>query len=117
MTAHISVMNDLWFTIKMTMAHQYRADFVIYEIAGIQLDGIPIYVLKGTERDMTNEIDDAKVFMHGDIKYDGCTNWYFDSQDECMIHFCSREQLKNLGSLLTACFDMAFEINQEWEKP
>lgn len=56
-----------------------------------------------------------EIFAHGFVRADGCSNWHFDAQDQLMIHFCNREELEDIGKLLTFCFDYAADHLETWE--
>ena len=51
-------------------------------------------------------IDKASVFAHGDVKWDGCSNWKFDAQDRSMLHFCS---FPGLGDMMDAAYRFCAE--------
>jgi hypothetical protein len=52
----------------------------------------------------------AKPYLHGSVKWDGCSDWHFDEQDEGMLHGCSRENVQRFGDVLGRCWDLAGEI-------
>ena len=58
---------------------------------------------------------EAAPFVHGHVKWDGCSNWYFDAQDSCMIHGCDKDDLLNLGKVLGACWDWTKELCPKWQ--
>ncbi len=53
------------------------------------------------------EADEPMV--SGSVKWDGCSNW---NTEEC-LHFCCRNQAKDLGDILAACYDWAAELMPE----
>lgn len=65
--------------------------------------------------DPVDSIDDAEVYMHGSVKWDGCSNWYIDEQDRVMLHGCSRGDLLNTGEVMARCWDWAGEILDTWQ--
>ena len=60
-------------------------------------------------------MDESEVYLHGIVKWDGCSNWHFDEQDRVMLHGCSREDLTNLGELMAKCWDYAKENLESWD--
>ena len=64
--------------------------------------------------DYTEDLAKAAVFLHGSVKWDGCSNWHFDGQDACMIHFCCVEHGQALGKLFEALYAMAAELIPTW---
>lgn len=53
------------------------------------------------------DISKAELFAHGDVKWDGCSNWSFDASERVMFHQCTRKGLEDFGKLLTTCWDIA----------
>lgn len=74
-------------------------------------DGPNLYQRAGAimSPDTVEDFDRAETYVSGSIKWDGCVNFTFDAQDECMLHACSREDLLNLGVLLARVHDLAGE--------
>lgn len=58
----------------------------------------------------TADIDSAGVYLSGEVKWDGCSNWRFDEQDDCMLHACSREELSRFSEAMQLCYDWAKEL-------
>lgn len=56
-------------------------------------------------KDGASTLDDADVFVSGDVRWDGCTN--YETDRDCMAHACSRESLVALGVLLGRIFDQS----------
>lgn len=52
-------------------------------------------------------LEQAKRFLHGHIRWDGCSNWHFDEQDRVMLHFCDVEQASNIGALFRRLYEWA----------
>lgn len=93
----------------------HHVDYRIYRVKGIA-DGIgPIYESAEDQlRAETEDIEKAYVYAHGYVKWDGCSNWHFDQQDDVMLHFCERDQLLNLGVVLQRCWDMTEGLIDSW---
>jgi hypothetical protein len=109
--------NDLFFTVVATV-NEYDVAFVGYQIEGLVLpEETPEWHKKGgaTWPDGTDNLDDAEVYFHGFVKWDGCSNWHIDEQDRVMLHGCSREDLTNLGEVLARCWDMTAELLPNWD--
>jgi hypothetical protein len=62
----------------------------------------------------TTKVEDAEVFVSGSLRWDGCCNFNFDCQDDCMIHTCEREELLNIGVLLSRIWDLGREVISGW---
>jgi len=98
---------DLGFTV-VASPDEYVVEYRIYEVAGhSHPDGLPVYErAKGVgPSGFTTSIDNADVYAHGHVKWDGCSNWYFDEQERGMLHECMRDGLLNIGKVLAACWD------------
>lgn len=61
----------------------------------------------------TESFDDADTFLHGHIKWDGCSNWSF--QYDCMLHFCGVEQGFAIGILFMRLYDEAAARLEWWD--
>jgi hypothetical protein len=115
-TAHIKSFDDLGFTVK-AIASEYVVDYTIFDVFGRAADdGAYYYPAKGWTRteDVTTVLDDATVFASGAVKWSGCSDWYFDEQDNYMIHGCSRHDLERIGLILAACWDWTAELCPKW---
>lgn len=102
---------DIMYTVRAT-PHEHYVDYAIYEITGLSNDAkgnptVPHYQLKGGENyDDTDSIDNAKVFAHGTVKWDGCSDWMIDSMvRNRMLHGCGRSDITNVGEVLARCWD------------
>lgn len=97
----------------------YHIEFTIVAIQGYDLDGDkPWY---GEHCDIKDP-NLAPKFLHGHIKWDGCSNWYFDEQEEGMLHFCGRKYATDIGVLMGKMYDIAKEhfkdkFSYQWDSP
>jgi hypothetical protein len=74
--------------------------FTIHELIGDE-QHTPYY-RQGTE--YITDIFEAEVVIHGSVKWDHCSNWNFTDQ---YIHGCTRDDLLNIGVVLSRCWDIA----------
>ena len=93
-----------WFPEK----YDHFIEFEAFEIVGIGKD-FYLYELKagGCTIPSTKDVDEAQPYLHGEIKWDGCSNWYFDIQDEVMLHFCDIEDFENINELFRRMYKIA----------
>lgn len=105
---------DINYTVVAT-PDTYYVSFKIYEIAGYSegpdADGEytnPVYGEQFTELG-----PDTEVFADGSVKWDGCSNWNVGPKN-CMIHGCSKEDLVNIGTVLSRCWDLTKELCPKW---
>lgn len=98
MTKQIIHDKDLSFTIAYRHNVEVAVDFWIYDIVGENEDGTPVWNVDKTEEgfDPVWELDKAQVFAHGAVKWDGCSDWLFDQQEQGYLHGCTRQQLAKL---------------------
>jgi hypothetical protein len=96
--------------------HSHWCDFVIHVLLWID-DGNPIANKKDatSSPDPAASIEDSQIFLHGSIKWDGCSNWQFDEQERVMLHFCGRKNATNLGILMDRLYDWASEVIPHWD--
>ena len=65
--------------------------------------------------DRTSDIEQARVFLEGDLKWDGCCNFQFPEQNECMLHTCGRHDMAGIGELLLFIYDLGkVELAAHW---
>jgi len=105
---------ELDFTI-VAVTHEYRVDFKIYAVLGWGEGSAPgVYDVPEfytTENDcLTESIQEAELYLHGEVKWDGCSNWHFDEQDRVMLHGCSRQDVLRFGEVMATCWDWAAKI-------
>lgn len=55
--------------------------------------------------------DSCKVdYLKGSIKMDGCSNWMFLVDKDCMLHACTRDELSHPSFILESLYDHAVSI-------
>ena len=117
-TRLIKHLPELDFTI-VAVTHEYRVDFKIYEVIGwaesttLGVYDVPEFYIYHTETEnvcLTESIQEAELYLHGEVKWDGCSNWHFDEQDRVMLHGCTRQDVLRFGEVMAACWDWAAEI-------
>lgn len=113
----IKQLDDLDFTVVAT-SHDYRVEYVVYEIVardvgtGNRCHPMPDGNSSGNT---TTQLSEARVFLHGQVKWDGCSNWHFDEQDHLMLHGCGKEDLTRIGAVLGAMWDWTAELCPNWD--
>ena len=118
---HVRHSCELDFTI-VAEVHEYRVHFTIYDIEGWQEgDTKGVYdspgwhrAGSGTHPDFVDSLDDAQAYLHGEVKWDGCSNWHFDEQDRVMLHGCSRANVQRFGEVMALCWDWTAELCPAW---
>lgn len=102
------VFEDLWFAVTAE-PDEYWVEYKVYTIFGLPVNGAPPVYAKDCAP--ADGIKDADVFLHGRVKWDGCSDWYIDEQeDDSMIHSCSRDGLTRIGEVMARCWDMTKEL-------
>ena len=105
-------LTNIPFTVVATPYDSY-CEFNVYEIIAREpklLWNLP----SGHSPDPTEHLAEAQKFLHGYVKWDGCSNWHFDIQDDCMIHFCSSEQAEDIGVLFRELYLLAAKFIPMW---
>lgn len=112
--------NEEWgFTIVAT-AYDYHVAYKIYEVSGWAEGAIkgkydkPTWEKLDDHHITTDSLEEAALYLHGSVKWDGCSNWHFDEQDRAMLHGCSREDLQNIGHVMTFCWDLTSKLCPKW---
>jgi hypothetical protein len=106
--------DDIGFYVRTTEVGSHHANFVVFRVQGQMDDGQCVF--EGSDGQAVFSIDEAQVFLHGDVKWDGCSNWYFDEQDEVMLHFCSKDEAMRLGLLMGRLYELAESLIEHWHK-
>lgn len=100
--------DDIGYFITYEHTNHYNVlDFVAYKINGTTSDGKLIYN-EATESSLpTYNIEEAQPYLDGFIRSDGCSNWDFCGNT--MIHFCERDDYRNITILFDRMYDIAKE--------
>lgn len=105
---------DYLFRVSLDKDNGLFIDFKVYEIIGgdINNPNRPLFhkINYQNSNDDTENLEEAQVYLSGTVKWDGCSNLKFDEQDNVMLHFCSRNDIKNLGIMLEKLYDIAIEL-------
>ena len=102
--------------------YDYYVEFIVYEVCrgGTTLDkedDVFLFPSHGSFalNDTVTNFKEAQPYLHGDVKWDGCSNWDIDELNRCMIHGCSREDLLAIGEVMAKCWDWTSEILPAWQ--
>ncbi|WP_175952856.1 hypothetical protein [Burkholderia sp. BCC0405] len=114
---HVKNFTELDFT-AVAEVHSYRVDFKIYHVMSWEWwddnghHERPLWVRAGSTGggDDVQNLEEAEIYLHGEVKWDGCSNWHFDEQDRVMLHGCSRSDIQRFGDVMAACWDWAMEL-------
>ena len=112
----LMIFEDIYYAV-LAIPEEYRVEYKIYVLEGFSgPDGSPLFHRKDSRvsPDSVETIEEADIYAHGSVKWDGCSNWYFDEQDRCMLHGCDRYHLTNLGEVLARCWDMTKDLCPAW---
>ena len=107
-------LGDLRFTIVAKVA-EYSVGYAVYSLQRCGKDDICLWVHKDNCNQTTNLLEDAEVFLHGFVKWDGCSNWWFDIADDIAMHGCDRRDLTRVGEVLGICYDWTKELLPNFE--
>ena len=95
---------DLMFFVVAT-PDEYYVDFMIYDI---DQDQDKVFVHDENYERIIDVTKDAEPYLHGSVKWDGCSNWWFDEQERgTMLHACTRGEPLRFGAVMTRCWDIA----------
>lgn len=112
---------ELSFTVKATVCSHY-VTYVVYDIEawGEGENGeytVPLWHRKDatSHPDTVETLEEADIYLNGDVKWDGCSNWHFDEQDRAMLHGCSRAGVKRFGEIMAMCWDWTRELLPDFD--
>ena len=96
---------------------EHFAEFRIYEIIGGNDGSPPLYQKSGESSSPVFEKDVAKaqVFCQGSIKWDGCVNFQFPEQEDCMLHCCGRQDAMKIGVMFDRLYDAVSRLIPAWD--
>lgn len=103
---------DLRFSV-IAAVFQYHVDYQIYDICG-WMEGATKGVFDVPVWDDADRLEDAPVYLHGFVKWDGCSNWYFDEQDRVMLHGCGISDIQRFGDIMAECWNWAGLLCPAW---
>ena len=105
---------ELGFTV-VAVSYSHHVEFTVYDV--VSMGDEPWWPRKSamSSMDITNVLAEAKVYLHGSVKWDGCSNWHFDEQDRVMLHCCTRDDLLRLGNVLAWCWDKTAMMCPSWD--
>lgn len=118
---HIRNVPELSFTI-VAEPHDYYVTYTIYDIQGFEegetkdVFDKPLWPRAGamSSPDPVDTLEESEPYLHGDVKWDGCSNWEFDEQERVMLHGCSRSDVQRFGDVMAMCWDWTKEICPRW---
>lgn len=87
-------------------------NFRAYQITGTYENGQRLWSRKDSQSwpDDVENLDDAELYLHGFVIWDGCSNWNIDAQDGIMLHECDRSGLVAIGEVMARCWDWGKEL-------
>lgn len=113
---HVQHRFDLQFTVVATV-HSHWVDFAIYDMVS-WADDTPAWCALvesgGGGRVPVDSLEEAEVYLHGSVKWDGCSNWHFDEQDRVMLHGCGRADVQRFGDVMAMCWDWTAKLLPSW---
>lgn len=108
---------DIGFTAVAHAVGEYHVHYTVYAIEGVEENGTVLLHRAGADSwpDPVSSLGEAEIYLHGEVKWDGCSNWHFDEQDRLMLHGCSRKDLMNIGEVMARCWDWTKELLSTFE--
>lgn len=108
---------DINFTV-VAKVESHHVEFTVYEINGFGINkstgefDVPLWRKKDADcnAETVDTLYESEPYLHGSVKWDGCSNWYFDEQDRVMLHACDRENLLAIGEIMARCWDWTKEL-------
>lgn len=89
---------------------QFVVEFEVYEIFGTD-DGSIVWVsVKGDEYVGVDQLADARLFLKGEVKQNGWSNWHFVVNEEALITRSTRSCLTDIGEIMAKCWDIAKDL-------
>lgn len=122
MTDELRIWEDIEYFAMLKETAEHWCEFAVYELLWLDDDGRPVGNKAGSTSspDPASSLEETQVYLHGSIKWDGCSNWLFDEQDslpgcQSMLHFCGKQSAMNLGVLMERLYEWAAEVIEAWD--
>lgn len=109
----IETYEDIDLTVKYSY-EEHWVDFEAYEIvARGQNENKSFDVLQYEKKNGNNEwvenIEEAQTLIHGAVKWDGCSHFYFGDENG-YIHICGKRPMKNLIKAMEEIYNRSGEL-------
>lgn len=108
--------NDIGFSVVVE-PDTYHVKYTVYDHEAYDMEDNPMFTRAGSTSgpDPVETIEEAEPYLHGEVKWDSCSNWYFDEQDRVMLHGCTKKDITRYGDILGRCFDLTKDrIPDKW---
>ena len=89
--------------------HSHYVEYEVFMWDGVNADGTPVFHKKGSADypDPVYTLAESEVYLHGSVKWDGCSNWEFDEQTRGnMLYGGNKQELINIGLILAHCWTL-----------
>jgi hypothetical protein len=102
-------------------ANSHYADFTVYQVVGssgpceTEVSEFHRAGYKSSD-DLVERVEEAQIYLHGSVKWDGCADIAFDEQENVMLHFCGQTDATNIGVLLGRIYELAARMIPAWDK-
>lgn len=105
---------DLNFVIRGQLhPNELSVDIEVYAVMGVQEDGKCLLMADSEQGspEPADTFDEADVYMHGFVKWDGCSHFMFnDNAKNCMLHVCGPDAARDLAGLFPAVMALAKDM-------
>lgn len=101
-----------FYAVQVNMVNDLVMGFKVYSVMGFNGEDNKELLLRKSDDVVPVEstsLEDAEVFMEGSIKWDGCINYHFPAQNDCMLHACGRGVIKDFDLIFSKLYDLALE--------
>jgi hypothetical protein len=94
--------------IECTLPSEYVMDFEVFKLIGRYDNNDPVFKKAegGGLTEPAESLEDRAVFMKGEIKWDGCSNYEFPESQDCMLHVC-RNPAKDFAAIWDTLYKQA----------
>jgi len=105
---------DYYIVISKESEEDVFVSFKTYQIVGrtFEPEVIHYFYLKDykSSDDITTNINEAQIYASGTLKWDGCMDMQFDEQENVQLHFCSKQDAKGVGILLSSIYEESITL-------
>lgn len=95
--------------VVVAQVNEYDVEFSVFDIKAFNVGR------KNSNPSQDIDVNLAQRYLHGWVKWDGCSDFHFDEQERHYLHGCSRQDILRIGEIMATCWDWASELLPSFE--
>ena len=105
--------NEKLFAITAKLYNEVVVEFRVYDTVLIVPDNRPEYISEHGE--IVETMEQARPYLHGRVKWDGCVNYSYPAGEDAMLHACGERHFEAEREMWKQVYRMSRElIGEKW---